>query len=135
MSTDPENGGAAVSYAVALFNQRFAFLNVIRDENQSGFPDTVRVQYARNQALKIGDLAKPAFIQSSEFPQFRDFSHFRLAQIYGYEGDKDQAIKYLTKSIRSGYDSRFRLDLVKDFESIKDDPRFLALMNDRYNTD
>jgi tetratricopeptide (TPR) repeat protein len=51
-----------------------------------------------------------------------------LAELYALLGDRDRAIETLANALDAGYQDRFFPRVMPAFESIRDDPRFEALM-------
>jgi len=59
-------------------------------------------------------------------------SNYRLASLYALIGDTQNAIKYLEKSMNIGESSIPRINSNPDFDFIKDDPRFNALLKEMH---
>ena len=53
---------------------------------------------------------------------------YNVACLYALEGEKDRAFECLEKAVRAGFGNRAWIEKDPDLESLRDDPRFTALM-------
>ncbi len=59
-------------------------------------------------------------------------SNYRLANMYALIGDTQNAIKYLEKSMKYGESNIPRINSNPDYDFIRDDPRFKALLKEMH---
>lgn len=96
--------------------------------------DKARQQYLRALSLdpdifeRKGGMGVSAHLVSSV-----DRAHysFVIARMYAEKGDNDHALLYIRKALEEGYPVAAKIKSDNDFNALKKDPRFIALMENR----
>jgi len=127
---DPYDGNAWYFLATCYGSMRRNYLVEIYNEERSENPDPERLTELKQKAAEISELAIPAYERSVDFARFRNKSRFALARIYSFQGDKEQAIEYLTAAMNDKFTSGVRGGIrgVYEFKTIANEPAFQDLI-------
>ncbi len=109
--------GAAEAYAVVTDHRP--------DDGKAWF----RLAYSRHQIHDyIG--AIDANRRAAEFPTFRARANYNTACAYALLGDEEAAIRSAQQAFDSGFRDLGKYESDPDLDPIRDDPRFVALLDD-----
>jgi hypothetical protein len=78
--------------------------------------------------MKRYDEAIPAHIEAAKGEAQRANSLFNLSCAYALTGEREKAIDTATKAVEAGFKRRYFYESDKDLASVREDPRFQALL-------
>ena len=130
--TGDDDFAANMQQARALLNQqKFADAETILKTATTKFPDKPGGWYLLGYSLhgqqKYDDALK-AYGKAKEYPQVRQNALYNIACIYSLQDNADSAIETLQSAIDIGFNNFGQILGDSDFDNIKDDPRFIALL-------
>lgn len=117
------------SQAVAAKNWKLAeekFRTITRLNEKDGRA-WFMLGYSLHAAGKL-DEAITVHRRAAEFPGVKKTALYNLACAYAHQGDQDRALEALQQAIDAGFIARKSIREDSDLKSLKDDPRFLKLV-------
>jgi adenylate cyclase len=109
---------------------RLASLDLIQRHLEMNPHDTRALYVGANQLCNVGEqekgleLAERALEQDDKEP----VSLYNVACFYAMQGDKERSIELLERAVEGGWGDRAWIETDSDLDSIRDDERFVALL-------
>ncbi len=109
---------------------RLASLDLIQRHLELNPHDTRALYVGANQLCNVGEqekgleLAERALEQDDKEP----VSLYNVACFYAMQGDKERSLELLERAVEGGWGDRAWIETDSDLESIRDDERFVALL-------
>lgn len=109
---------------------RLSSLDKIEQHLQMNPHDTRALYIGANQFANVGELEKAQELAERALGQDQDepVVLYNVACFYAMKGDADRSIELLGRAVDHGWGDRAWLETDCDLDSLRDDPRFQALM-------